>query len=731
MPYRRWLFVFVVTASICACRGTGTPSIPPSGDATRSLASQVMNPAIAFVQLGPTHMTSGGIPGAGKVNAYVSDPANPNLIYLASGRGTGLETYSSAGIYRTSNGGASWEPVVTGLTDTSGLVASVVNALWMDPNDSSTLLAATEYDGIFRTSNGGTTWRNVYRSTQATQFDAIGADLYATSSAGVLVSKNSGATWSVSLSGVQPTALGSASHAAGSVLYAGTTLGVIEILKGGTWHRASTLPFTPDTHTQGSTPAIHQLAVDPLVPENVYASTNDGRWDQALFGSTDGGKTWVAVLKNLIYQVGLGSQAIAFSVVHPHRLYIGTDGAFFYIQGAGTVPRGYQAAPLSVIDLRDLWISPGAGDDNCTIASDQGLDRATNCSTPARRRTDKVVSSSIAMGLARHFAISPLANTLFVSLQDFDSHVTFNGGRTWYETKFYEDGFNELRPGNPSVCYVLDEAYGLSVSTDGCRTFPKASLQRRIVPSRLMTNPIAFDPKNPLVMYLLSGPIEAPGISGVRAVFRTTDGGKTIAKTSWPFTHAGGIVVDGRDGLHIIVSDLRSSASSLSTTFDGGKTWTRAQGVPPTAFWYTMSISPVNGQTVLAASVDASANVFVLRSSDGGRTFARTQTVTSAPALAGRIDAGDDGDDGGAAAFLYSPVREIRYNQDHKTGISDAVLTTLRGAFISGDDGSTWQCIDDTTIAHSFWGVRWNSGYLYLGSDGQGLLRSVAAVQPH
>jgi hypothetical protein len=76
-------------------------------------------------------------------------------------------------------------------------------------------------------------------------------------------------------------------------------------------------------------------------------------------------------------------------------------------------------------------------------------------------------------------------------------------------------------------------------------------------------------------------------------------------------------------------------------------------------------------------------------------------------------------------------VREIRYNQDHRTGVSDAVLTTLRGAFISADDGSTWQRIDNATIAHSFWGVRWNAGYLYLGSDGQGLLRSVAAVQPH
>jgi hypothetical protein len=366
-----------------------------------------------------------------------------------------------------------------------------------------------------------------------------------------------------------------------------------------------------------------------------------------------------------------------------------------------------------------------------------------NCSTPAQSTQDNVVSSSIAMGLARHFAISPNGTTLFVSLQDFDSHISFDGGGSWAETNYYEDGFNELRPGNPNVCYVLDEAVGLNVSTDGCRSFAKANpAQSAIVPSRLMSAPIAFDPKTPLVMYLLSGPIEAPGISGQRAVFRSADGGSTFTKEPWPFVHAGTIVVDGTNGKHIIVSDLRGSGSTLSTTFDGGKTWTRAKGVPASAFWYTASISPVNGNTVLAASVDSATNVYVLRSKDGGRTFARTQIVTTAPALAGRIDAdrhgglhshGRDADDeapgGAAAAFLYSPVREIRYNQQHTHGVADAVLTTLRGAFLSADDGSTWTRLDGRTVAHSFWGVRWRAGYLYLGSDGQGLLRSDARVQ--
>jgi hypothetical protein len=747
MSHPRFLAACLVFAVLTACHGTGSQSIPATApDAARfAPASAGASATIRFQALGPTHMTSGGYPNSGKVNAYAVAANNPNLIYVASGRGTGLETYSSAGIYRTSNGGTSWQAIVSGLTDTSGMIASVVNGLWIDPNDASTLLAGTEYDGIFRTHDGGATWHNVYRTTQATQFAAIGTALYATSAAGVLVSNDDGATWSVSLGGVQPTAFGAASNKAGSALYAGTTLGVVEVLQGGKWSVVSTLPFTPNTNTEGSTPAVHQLAVDPAAPSTVYASTNDGEWDQDLFASTNGGKTWVAVAKQAIYNYGLGSQAIAFSLVHPHRLYIGADGAFYYISATGTQnPQAYQAASVSVIDIRDIWVEPGTGDDNCVLASDQGLDRVTACSSPTRNPVDHVVSSSVATGLARHFAISPAGTTLFVSLQDFDSHISFDGGKSWAETNYYEDGFNELRPGNPQACYVLDEAVGLSVSQDGCHTFANpSSAQAAIVPSRLMSAPIAFDPKNPQIMYLLSGPIEAPGITGVRAIFRTADGGTTFTQEPWPFVHAGTIVVDQRDGKHIVVSDLKTHGSSLSTTFDGGRTWTVAKGVPATAFWYTAAFSPVNGQTVLASSVDASNNVYVLRSTDGGRTFVRTAVVTNAPALRGRVDADRfprlhargredrdaDGDASPEPAFLYSPVREIHYNQDQTKGVADVALTTLRGAFLSTDDGSTWNRIDKQTIAHSFWGIRWRAGYLYLGSDGQGLLRSSAAVQ--
>lgn len=686
------------------------------------------------------------LPTSGKVNAFAVSPKNANLIYVASGRGTGLETYSSAGIYRTTNGGTSWVAVNNGLKDASGAISSVVNTLWMDPANPSVLLAATEYDGLFRTTDGGTSWKSVFRTTQATQIVSFGSALYATGAAGILTSTDDGATWNVQLAGTAtkfPAAFGYTEGKAGKALFAGMTDGSVYSFPGRAWTFVSKIPFDRNTGTDGSLPGVHQMAVDPLTPSTLYASTNDGQWDQDLHVSTNGGKTWATVLKKVYFQYGLGTQAIAFSTVHPHQLYVGADGGMYYITGSSVNPPAASAANISVIDIRNIWTYPGGSDDLCWIASDQGLDRVPNCSKYSGAPSDRVVSSTVATGLARRFAVTPNGKTVLASLQDFDSHITFNGGSTWYlaSGQLYEDGFNELRPGNPNYCYAYDEANGLQVSSDGCASFTAPSgEQGKIFPSRLMTTPIAFDPKTPTTMYVASGDVGGVGFAPApKAVFKSTDGGVTLTQQKWPLYGPGAVVVDKHAGAHILVGDMQNGQSTILSTFDGGKTWTKSAGVPPTPFWYAITISPVNGQLVLASSMDSSNNVFVLRSTNGGKTFTRVTNVVNTPLLVhGRIHIerrrGHEADDAQAAAspppaFIYSPEREIRYNQDVTKGTPLVAITTLRGAFVSNDNGSTWTRLDDALISHSFWGIRWVNGYLYLGSDGQGVLRSKAPLQ--
>lgn len=752
----------IALLGLAACRGAdvGQSALPATAVAQSEQIGAVRSArAVAapqFVAIGPTHM-SDGVPTSGKVNAFAIDPSNRRTIYMASGWGTGLETYSSAGISRTLDGGASWKPIVTGLVDRNGLVSSTIDTLWIDAAHPSVLLAGSEYDGIYRTSNRGDSWKNVYATAHVTQFAVYAGMLYAATAAGILRSSDDGASWSVALPStatMRPTALGAVQATNGNVFLAGMSDASMWSFENGGFQKVGQLPYQPYAPSDGNTPWVHQIAVDPLSPSTVYASENDGSWDQDLFASTDAGVSWHAVLSKRYENLGLGTQAIAFSAVHPHVLYLGEDGSFYVMGGGGgSAPRVAYAANLQVIDIRDIWVNPNGSDDACWIASDQGLDYEPACYAFTNRFKDTVVSASSAIGLARRFTVSPDGKTLMVSLQDFDSHVTFDGGGTWKQSNayLYEDGFNELRPGNPNVCYAYDEAYGLRVSTDGCRTYARASgQQRRVFPTRLMTTPIAFDPANPLSMILLSGPY--PGSNYLSGAFQSANGGKTFTKLAWPFSSPGSIAVDSHAGAHMVVSDLKLNGSmftsSLSYTTNGGKTWTSSQGVPETAFWYALAVSPTNGQTVLASSIDAANNVFVLRSTNGGRSFQQVAIVTNAPLIRGRRDRNDGdraagqrhnegveserADDERATppqAYVYSPEREIRYNQDVTTGKADVVVTTLRGAFMSLDDGSTWQRIDTKLISHSFWGIRWVNGYLYLASDGQGILKSTVPVQ--
>ena len=741
MSIRLILASFVSVAILVACRGAGGNAIPLTAQPGGGFGSLPAK-SVTFKPIGPTHM-SDGYATSGKVNAFAVDPTNTKVIYAASGRGTGLETYSSAGILGTTDGGTTWKTLTNGLVDSSGNVASVVNALWIDPAKPKVLLAGTEYDGIFRTADGGSSWNNVYSGGHATQFVSFGNALYATEDAGILTSTDDGKTWTVQLAGSakqHPTAFGSVSTGSGKALYAGMSNGYIYGFASGKWTKLSRLPFTKQTGTDGSSRLVHQMTVDPFAPKTVYASSNDGSWDQNLFASTDGGKTWVAVLQNSYYYYGLGTQAIAFSYVHPHRLYVGEDGGFFYVTGDGSQnPPVNGAANLKIIDLRDIWTVANGSDDACWVASDQGLDYTPACSAGSYR--DTVVTASSATGLARRFTVSPDGQTLLVSIQDFDSSLTTNGGSSWSTNFLYEDGFNELRPGSPSNCYAYDEAYGLSISSNGCSSF--SSSHSNITPSRVMTTPIAFDPKDPLTMYFTSGPIPGPGLYGPKGIFKSTDGGQTINQLSWPFTWPGAVVVDQTNGSHIVVCDINNGKSSLSVTTNGGKTWTKSAGTIPTQWWYAMTISPV-GKTVLASSVDSKNNVFVLRSTDGGKTFKKVSDVVNAPLIRGKAELegrlviekrrhgrGDNEEAGESQgqAFVYSPEREIRYNEDVKKGTPDVAITTLRGAYLSSDNGSTWQRLDGGLIAHSFWGIRWVKGYLYLGSDGQGIVRSTTPVQ--
>lgn len=247
------------------------------------------------------------------------DPANSNLLYLATGEYTPWWARNAA-ILRSSDRGATWSrtelPFTLGGNEDG---RSTGERLQVDPNKGSILFLGTSQNGLWKSTDGAQTW------TQVTAFPASSvtfvlfdkrtgnslngtSTLYAgvnsTTGASLYRSTDGGNNWSA-ISG-QPTGL--IPHRAGldsnGVLYLSysNVLGPNNITNGavwkyttgtGTWQQIS--PVVPgyggwDNFGYGG------LAVDPQRPGVLLVATYD-RWGYGdnIFRSTNGGTTWQAL----------------------------------------------------------------------------------------------------------------------------------------------------------------------------------------------------------------------------------------------------------------------------------------------------------------------------------------------------------------------------------------------------------------------------------------------------
>lgn len=88
------------------------------------------------------------------VSAILIDHTNPSVMYIGTGDRDAGDAYG-IGVYRSTDGGQSWEPWNTGIS------GYVVGRLLMHPANNMIIFAATN-GGLYRTSNGGATWTLVH-----------------------------------------------------------------------------------------------------------------------------------------------------------------------------------------------------------------------------------------------------------------------------------------------------------------------------------------------------------------------------------------------------------------------------------------------------------------------------------------------------------------------------------------------------------------------------------------
>jgi len=111
---------------------------------------------LGLLRAGNNEWTRVALPdGAYGTLLLFSDPRDPNALYASS---SGDETHRTPGLWKTSDGGATWRQVTFSPTP------AFVSALAFDPQNISSIYAATWGRGIFKSVDAGESWEATGRT---------------------------------------------------------------------------------------------------------------------------------------------------------------------------------------------------------------------------------------------------------------------------------------------------------------------------------------------------------------------------------------------------------------------------------------------------------------------------------------------------------------------------------------------------------------------------------------
>jgi photosystem II stability/assembly factor-like uncharacterized protein len=241
-------------------------------------------------------------------SAFAIDPLNPQIVYAGTGRG----------IFKSRDGGASWQAMNESLTD------RYVYDLAVDQRHPATLYAATG-SGVFKSTNAGRTWRATSMPSVSTIALALhprnSRVVYAGTDEGVYKSSDAGASWrkvtthphavrvfTIALDPQQP-----------ATVYAGSGGGVFKSTDAGRSWEKRNLGLIPNETANGNELAegtVNAIVVDSRRPQTLYVGSRRGG-----FRSTDGARRWRRMNAAGFFR---NVDSLAIDARNPQTLYAGT-----------------------------------------------------------------------------------------------------------------------------------------------------------------------------------------------------------------------------------------------------------------------------------------------------------------------------------------------------------------------------------------------------------------------
>ena len=338
----------------------------------------------------------------GRVDAVVGDLNKPFLFYMGSVNG---------GVWRTSNGGQSWDNVTDGKSDISSVGAITIapsdaNVIYVGTGESQLREDLTFGTGMYRSTDAGQSWQHL-GLTDAQQITDIVVDPR-------------------DADRVYVSAIG---HAFGP----NAERGVFRTIDGGkSWKK---ILFVDDST------GAQDLVMDPSNPRVIYAafykfqrtpwSMNAGGGRSGLWKTTDGGETWTDISKAPgLPRTKLGKIGIDVSRANPSRLYASIEapdstGGFFRSDDAGaTWNRMNDDARMWVRNWYYSAVTADPKDENTVYVMNLSVLKSIDGG-----KTFKEVDGE--HGDTHRLWIDPADPKRMILADDGGASVTFDGARSW------------------------------------------------------------------------------------------------------------------------------------------------------------------------------------------------------------------------------------------------------------------------------------------------------------